>query len=1077
MELSQDQRRASGVFPQSLIRLVLYYYVFHALLLLIKKLFVEKYDILYCLIFLTGNYVMPIVYLYICFVQKPSGRLKPETLSKTMERQLATGPGYRSLGSKIIRDPACAVSGRGIVGGPVTCLLSSDVIHRASGNSPTATGEFISLKKMVFEVDNSGDQPQFRRIFHSDQAHKTLPCKSTKCKVCPSIDRSSLFCSSISGTYFTASCDATCATKNVIYLISCNKCSMQYVGETTQPLRVRFNQHRNAVSNKKKDTLIVRHFNQRDHSVTDMQIRVLQNINDCESKAVKGKLMVAEDMWIRLLASSYPFGLNNKVKGYGNAAEIFDPTQFTRTPYFCMPTPRRNRGHGAIKKRRASKKNTNIRLKEELKELLLDTHKPADIRNIIVFLRKQTRGTLLECNRLARDNSLAISALMHVIILAFLAGYFSHKKDGKSKPIERYYLSVDFPNKGMEFIGLNNIFKDRQLNRIIPQAMRNKVKPVSVVFKYLPPFSRKLCNYSVCLRQIMEGKTESYVGNCNCETSPFLYPPAGHVVTGNLEVVPKGPLRDLFAKGAKYRIPKDLEWTEVQTAATRGIVRYTEYLIRKKIITGGQAILMQERFMKIVSERIRRHRHDKIQDEILHIPSILRELKTFHSHFVVTVADKASNNFVIVCKKLYFKVLCDELGVSCVHNKTVVLGNDSYKPVNESVENIIKRHKTIAQKYGISVSSKDCVLPRMFAIPKLHKSPYGWRFISGARKSSTKQFSVRLHIILSYLKKHFANYCRSIERNTGQSRYWSVDNSLKVKDRLLAFSTKKAVDNCISADFSTLFTTLPHDIIRKSVSGVINLCFKNSGKTFVCVNGKKVFYTNDYAESGDCYPQEEIIELVNDVINETYVQFAGHTFRQICGIPMGNNSAPTLADITLSFLEFVYLNSEKKEFFCQRFIDDLLAANQPDFMQIASEIYPAQLPLNRTNERFDKTDFLDLVIKLNNGRVTTSVYNKTDYFPFRIVKYGFSSSNVHSNVGLGIFYSQIIRYARISDLYDDFERRVSAMFMDLLAHGFSREKLICKFYAFANRYKATLSKFGLHDDQAIILFVQKNFFR
>ena len=31
-------------------------------------------------------------------------------------------------------------------------------------------------------------------------------------------------------------------TKNVIYLISCRKCAVQYVGETSQTLRCRFNE-------------------------------------------------------------------------------------------------------------------------------------------------------------------------------------------------------------------------------------------------------------------------------------------------------------------------------------------------------------------------------------------------------------------------------------------------------------------------------------------------------------------------------------------------------------------------------------------------------------------------------------------------------------------------------------------------------------------------------------------------------------------------------------------------------------------------------------------------------------------
>ncbi len=96
------------------------------------------------------------------------------------------------------------------------------------------------------------------------------------------------------GYIFLSSCAATCATKSVVYLISCNKCNKQYLGETTQALWVRFNQHTrfgsinirtNAVCNKKKDTLIFRHFHQMDHAANDVQIRVLQVINYCEQKA------------------------------------------------------------------------------------------------------------------------------------------------------------------------------------------------------------------------------------------------------------------------------------------------------------------------------------------------------------------------------------------------------------------------------------------------------------------------------------------------------------------------------------------------------------------------------------------------------------------------------------------------------------------------------------------------------------------------------------------------------------------------------------------------------------------------
>ena len=38
-----------------------------------------------------------------------------------------------------------------------------------------------------------------------------------------------------------------CDSKNVIYLVSCKKCRLQYVGSTTTDLRIRFRNHKSAM--------------------------------------------------------------------------------------------------------------------------------------------------------------------------------------------------------------------------------------------------------------------------------------------------------------------------------------------------------------------------------------------------------------------------------------------------------------------------------------------------------------------------------------------------------------------------------------------------------------------------------------------------------------------------------------------------------------------------------------------------------------------------------------------------------------------------------------------------------------
>ena len=51
-----------------------------------------------------------------------------------------------------------------------------------------------------------------------------------------------------------------CGSENIIYLITCTRCGIQYVGETVNTLRFRMNAHRQSIKDN-KDTLVAIHFN------------------------------------------------------------------------------------------------------------------------------------------------------------------------------------------------------------------------------------------------------------------------------------------------------------------------------------------------------------------------------------------------------------------------------------------------------------------------------------------------------------------------------------------------------------------------------------------------------------------------------------------------------------------------------------------------------------------------------------------------------------------------------------------------------------------------------------------------
>ena len=94
----------------------------------------------------------------------------------------------------------------------------------------------------------------------------------------------------------------------MVYMISCNKCNMQYVGETENALHIRMNGHRSDITTKKLDKPVAAHFNQPDHSLEDLRVMGIEKIEDYNNTRKRRKLR--ERYWIFELRMLTPEGLN-----------------------------------------------------------------------------------------------------------------------------------------------------------------------------------------------------------------------------------------------------------------------------------------------------------------------------------------------------------------------------------------------------------------------------------------------------------------------------------------------------------------------------------------------------------------------------------------------------------------------------------------------------------------------------------------------------------------------------------------------------------------------------------------------
>ena len=69
---------------------------------------------------------------------------------------------------------------------------------------------------------------------------------------------------------------------------------------------------------------------------------------------------------------------------------------------------------------------------------------------------------------------------------------------------------------------------------------------------------------------------------CQCKKCKFCYEPHGHVINGDLRVIENAKLRELVAKGPKYREPNKVNWKATETMFLKSIDLYAKKLVQKR---------------------------------------------------------------------------------------------------------------------------------------------------------------------------------------------------------------------------------------------------------------------------------------------------------------------------------------------------------------------------------------------------------------------------------------------------------------------------------------------------------------
>ena len=162
-------------------------------------------------------------------------------------------------------------------------------------------------------------------------------------------------------------------------------------------------------------------------------------------------------------------------------------------------------------------------------------------------------------------------------------------------------------------------------------------------------------------------------------------------------------------------------------------------------------------------------------------------------------------------------------------------------------------------------------------------------------------------------------------------------------------------------DFSTLYTTLPYNIIKEKRTEINEHTLNREGSLHL---------TSEQPKRYDLWSCQKVCNALHYLLDYRFIRFGSKLYRHIVGITLDSNCAPLVADYFLFVMrEFMLSLSDNNQVgvieafnSTSRYLDGFLNNIYPYFEHIVGQIYSTALQLNKANSFDTEPPSVDLSI-------------------------------------------------------------------------------------------------------------------
>ena len=125
---------------------------------------------------------------------------------------------------------------------------------------------------------------------------------------------------------------------------------------------------------------------------------------------------------------------------------------------------------------------------------------------------------------------------------------------------------------------------------------------------------------------------------------------------------------------------------------------------------------------------------------------------------------------------------------------------------------------------------------------------------------------------LTAVKKHATKYCEKVYERSGKNLFWFIKNSGEILDKLNATSLS-------TYDYSTLYTTLPHNLIKDKLIDLIERTFQREGSPYLACNDRNAFFTSEKTKKYHAWSCQNVCDALIFLLDNIFILFGTKLYR------------------------------------------------------------------------------------------------------------------------------------------------------------------------------------------------------